>query len=49
MTRINFHKGIIIDPTVRFENKKTQPEEVHVEKTNIYSSTIPYYKEKYGV
>jgi hypothetical protein len=43
------NKGIIIDPTVRFENKKTQPEEVHVEKTNIYSSTIPYYEEKYGI
>ncbi|KAJ4430134.1 hypothetical protein ANN_22344 [Periplaneta americana] len=39
--------GKIIDPTIRFETYKGQPEDVHEEKRAIYVPTIPYYKDKY--
>ncbi|KAL1446364.1 hypothetical protein WDU94_005663, partial [Cyamophila willieti] len=42
-------KGIIIDPTVRFELHSNQPNEVNQEKKDIYIPTVPYYKEKYGL
>ncbi|KAI5731459.1 hypothetical protein M8J77_010249 [Diaphorina citri] len=42
-------KGIIVDPTVRFETSAEQPDEVNEEKRSIYIPTIPYYKEKYGL
>ncbi|KAJ4441256.1 hypothetical protein ANN_11110 [Periplaneta americana] len=38
---------MIIDPTIRFETYKGQPEDVHEEKRAIYVPTIPYYKDKY--
>ncbi|KAJ4426676.1 hypothetical protein ANN_26474 [Periplaneta americana] len=40
-------KGIILDPTVRFEMSQTQPSEVNKEKQQIYEPTIPYFREKY--
>ncbi|KAJ4434308.1 hypothetical protein ANN_22862 [Periplaneta americana] len=40
-------QGMIIDPTIRFETYKGQPEDVHEEKRAIYVPTIPYYKDKY--
>lgn len=43
------HFAYIVDPTVRFENSKTQPESVHLEKCKIYEPTIPYYKIKFNV
>ncbi|KAJ4452246.1 hypothetical protein ANN_03764 [Periplaneta americana] len=39
--------GMIIDPTIRFETYKGQPEDVHEEKRAIYVPTILYYKDKY--
>ncbi|KAJ4438396.1 hypothetical protein ANN_14341 [Periplaneta americana] len=36
---------MIIDPTIRFETYKGQPEDVHEEKRLSYVPTIPYYKE----
>ncbi|KAI5721493.1 hypothetical protein M8J77_021497 [Diaphorina citri] len=42
-------KGIIVDPTIRFEIDRNQPEAVDKEKKSIYEPTIPYYKEKYGL
>ena len=39
----------IIDPTIRFETSNSQPEEVNVEKKNIYEPTIPYFLTKYDV
>ncbi|KAJ4427358.1 hypothetical protein ANN_24978 [Periplaneta americana] len=38
---------MIIDPTIRFETFKGQPEDVHEEKRAIYVPTILYYKDKY--
>ena len=48
---INRNKSIaeIIDPTIRFESSRTQPEDVNAEKKNIYEPTIPYFCEKYSV
>ena len=40
-------KAVILDPTIRFETHRGQPDEVHEEKKTIYMPTIPYYKEKY--
>ncbi|KAJ4427484.1 hypothetical protein ANN_25132 [Periplaneta americana] len=40
-------QGMIIDPTIRFETYKGQPEDIHEEKRAIYVPTIPYYKDKY--
>ncbi|KAJ4449783.1 hypothetical protein ANN_01187 [Periplaneta americana] len=40
-------QGMTIDPTIRFETYKGQPEDVHEEKGAIYVTTIPYYKDKY--
>lgn len=42
-------KGIIVDPTIRFEMNCGQPTEVDMEKKKIYEPTIPYYKNKYGL
>ena len=41
--------GFIIDPTIRNESHKEQPEEVHSEKCRIYDPTIRFYSEKYGL
>ncbi|KAJ4427432.1 hypothetical protein ANN_25054 [Periplaneta americana] len=40
-------RGFIIDPTVRFETCKSQPQDAHQEKQFSYEPTIPYYQEKY--
>lgn len=37
----------IIDPTIRLETNKEQPEEVNQEKFSIYEPCIPYFQEKY--
>src|SRR5436190_1909397 len=37
------NKGWIIDPTIRFENNITQPEDVDKEKKEIYEPTIPFF------
>lgn len=42
-------KGFIIDPTIRFESRESQPQDVNEEKRNIYLPTIPYYKGKYDL
>ncbi|KAJ4436951.1 hypothetical protein ANN_17083 [Periplaneta americana] len=39
-------QGMIIDPTIRFETYKGQPEDVHEEKRAIYVPTILYYRPK---
>ncbi|KAJ4439736.1 hypothetical protein ANN_07864 [Periplaneta americana] len=44
----NNNNGYIIDPTVRFEKQKSQPEDVNREK-NIYVRTVPYFMDKYGL
>ncbi|KAJ4448116.1 hypothetical protein ANN_10128 [Periplaneta americana] len=41
--------GYIIDPTVRFERQKSQPENVNREKNDIYVRIIPYFMDKYGL
>lgn len=41
--------AFIIDPTIRFENSKLQPESVHSEKCKIYEPTIPFYKNKFNL
>ena len=43
------NSGTIIDPTIRVETHISQPEEVHIEKSNIYKETVPYYKNKYNL
>ncbi|KAJ4445971.1 hypothetical protein ANN_12657 [Periplaneta americana] len=43
----NLNQGMTIDPTIRCETYKGQPEDVHEEKRAIYVPTIPYYKDKY--
>jgi len=43
------NSGTIIDPTIRVETHLSQPEEVHIEKSNIYKETVPYYKNKYNL
>ena len=43
------NEAIIIDPTIRFEKSKTQPEEVDEEKRKIYEPTTTFYREKYNV
>ncbi|KAJ4450183.1 hypothetical protein ANN_01590 [Periplaneta americana] len=40
-------RGFTINPTVRFEIYKSQPQDVHKEKQFIYEPTITYYQEKY--
>lgn len=40
-------KGIIVDPTIKFESTLDQPEEVHKKKRDTYEPTIAYYKDKY--
>ena len=42
-------KGIIVDPTIRFEMGRHQVLEVHEEKKLIYEPTIDYFKNKYGL
>ena len=42
-------KGVILDPTVRFEEDSDQPARVDAEKKLIYEPTIPYFRERYGV
>jgi hypothetical protein len=39
--------GTIIDPTIRFETHKNQPDEVNIEKRKIYEPCEKYLKEKY--
>ena len=43
----NNKMGYIIDPTVRFETSKNQPDDVNNEKKQIYEPTIPYYIQEY--
>ncbi|KAJ4428144.1 hypothetical protein ANN_24158 [Periplaneta americana] len=45
----NNNNGYIIDPTVRFEKQKSQPEDVNREKNDIYVRTVPYFMDKYGL
>ena len=42
-------QGWILDPTIRMENTKEQPLEVHDQKVNHYTSCIDHYKEEFGV
>lgn len=42
-------EAIVVDPTVRMENSKTQPQEVDSEKKTIYEPCIPDLKMKYAV
>ena len=39
----------IIDPTIRFETHKDQPQEVNLEKRQIYEPTIPYFQQYYNI
>ncbi|KAJ4434367.1 hypothetical protein ANN_22926 [Periplaneta americana] len=39
-------KGIVLDPTIRFERDALQAQYVDEEKKSIYESCIPYLKEK---
>ena len=41
--------GYILDPTIRYETKSTQPDDVDKEKKLIYEDTTKYYKEKYQI
>jgi hypothetical protein len=41
--------GYILDPTVRMESSSEQPIEVHNEKTNTYTPSISFFKEKYNL
>jgi hypothetical protein len=43
------NSGLILDPTIRFENHKDQPKLVHEEKQSIYNPTIEYYCSKYKI
>ncbi|KAJ4428152.1 hypothetical protein ANN_24167 [Periplaneta americana] len=43
----NNNNGYIIDPTIRFEKQKSQPEDVNREKNDIYVRTVPYFMDKY--
>ncbi|KAJ4433416.1 hypothetical protein ANN_15675 [Periplaneta americana] len=46
----NNNNGYIIDPTVRFEKQKSQPEDVNRGKKNdICVRTVPYFMDKYGL
>ena len=45
----NSNVGYILDPTVRFEKFKDQPEAVNEEKKKIYLPTVPFFKNKYGL
>ncbi|KAJ4428044.1 hypothetical protein ANN_24058 [Periplaneta americana] len=45
----NNNNSYIIDPTVRFEKQKSQPEDVNREKNDIYVRTVPYFMDKYGL
>jgi hypothetical protein len=42
-------KAYVLDPTIRFETNKNQPEEVNLEKQSIYNSTTGYFKEHYKI
>ncbi|KAJ4435843.1 hypothetical protein ANN_18462 [Periplaneta americana] len=42
-------KGIIVDPTIRFEVGCHQSAEVHLEKKSIYEPTVNYFKLKYAL
>jgi len=42
-------KAYIIDPTIRIETSREQPEEVNQEKKAHYDSVIPFFKDKYGL
>ncbi|KAJ4438049.1 hypothetical protein ANN_13988 [Periplaneta americana] len=42
-------KGIVLDPTIRFERDALQAQHVDEEKKSIYESCIPYLSEKYTV
>ena len=41
--------GYIIDPTIRLEYCKSQPDDVHKEKVDIYGPTIPYFSAHYNL
>ncbi|KAJ4427177.1 hypothetical protein ANN_24793 [Periplaneta americana] len=41
--------GFIIDPTIRFEGAKLQPQEVDLEKKRHYEPCFPYLQEKYRI
>jgi hypothetical protein len=43
------NKGMIIDPTIRFEMDNSQPENTNMEKCDIYNQTLNYYKTKYKI
>ncbi|KAJ4430870.1 hypothetical protein ANN_19461 [Periplaneta americana] len=42
-------KGIVLDPTIRFERDALQAQHVDMEKKSIYDSCIPYLSEKYNI
>ena len=42
-------KAYIIDPTIRIETSREQPEEVNLEKKAHYDSVIPFFKNKYSL
>ncbi|KAJ4439498.1 hypothetical protein ANN_07622 [Periplaneta americana] len=42
-------KGIVLDPTIRFERDALQAQHVDVERKSIYESCIPYLSEKYNI
>ncbi|KAJ4446805.1 hypothetical protein ANN_13503 [Periplaneta americana] len=42
-------KGIVLDPTMRFERDALQAQHVDEEKKSIYESCIPYLSEKYNI
>ncbi|KAJ4428001.1 hypothetical protein ANN_24014 [Periplaneta americana] len=42
-------KGIVLDPTIRFERDALQAQHVDEEKKSIYESCIPYLSEKYNI
>ncbi|KAJ4445272.1 hypothetical protein ANN_07073 [Periplaneta americana] len=42
-------KGIVLDPTIRFERDVLQAQHVDEEEKSIYESCIPYLSEKYNI
>ncbi|KAJ4426378.1 hypothetical protein ANN_27192 [Periplaneta americana] len=42
-------KGLVLDPTIRFERDALQAQHVDEEKKSIYESCIPYLSEKYNI
>lgn len=43
------NKGIILDPTIRYEVNLNQPSEVDVEKKQIYEPTYEYFKQHFKI